>query len=65
MKKKKAKATESNHSPRKPRRVTDKKMPGRRITAKDAGYLSDRCFVLTMMEPNSPELIPKNRRRKR
>jgi hypothetical protein len=65
MKKKKAKATKSTHSPRKPRGVTDKTMPGRRITAKDAGYLSDRCFVLTMMDLDEPKPTPRSQRRKR
>ncbi len=64
MKKKKPKATKGKHNSRKPQDVTDETMPGRRITAKDAGYLSDRCFVLTMMELEKPIPIPKNRRRR-
>ncbi|HUY35173.1 MAG TPA: hypothetical protein VMV69_20680 [Pirellulales bacterium] len=40
-------------------------MPGRRITAKDVGYLSPHCYVTTMHDVDPPIPIPKNRRRKR
>ena len=64
MRKKKPKMAKANPKRRNPRDVTDATMPGRRITAKDAGYLSDRCFVLTMMDLEKPIPIPKNRRRR-
>jgi len=63
--KKKPKGTKSSRNPNKPMKASKELMPGRRITAKDVGYLSPHCYVTTMHDVDPPIPIPKNRRRKR